>query len=104
MHPILEKEFRNLKVLADEKEVPLAIIETTKEVVSFVSSGKKLVCLVLVEDKIHNMLTCFKVNINKWSWAENEGFDLEQGIPDDLVSEILIKFNTPQEYLGYLGL
>ena len=102
MHPALKKEFENLKALYPGSS--LAIIETQLENVVFVSSGDKLVCLVIEETEIHNMLSCFKVNLKKWEWAEQEGFSLEDGIPDELVSEILIKIQTPSEYLKYLNL
>jgi len=104
MHQALRREFKNLKTLSDKKSVPLAIIETKVEYIAFVSSGERLVCLAIEEGEIHNMLSCFKVNLKKWKWAEEEGFSLENGIPDDLISEILIKFNTPNRYLDYLGL
>ena len=91
MHQALRREFKNLKTLSDKKSVPLAIIETKVEYIAFVSSGERLVCLAIEEGEIHNMLSCFKVNLKKWEWAEKEGFSLENGIPDDLISEILIK-------------
>lgn len=104
MHQALREEFENLKTLSNQKDASLALIETKVENIIFVSSGERLVCLALEEGKIHNMLSCFKVNLKKWEWAEEEGFNLEDGIPDDLISEILIKFNTPDEYLNYLEL
>ena len=104
MHKALKREFENLKTLSQEKDTPLSIIETKLDNVVFVSSGKRLVCLAVEEGKIHNMLSCFKVNINKWNWAEEEGFSLEDGLPEKLIDEILIKFNTPSEYLNYLDL
>jgi hypothetical protein len=104
MHQALRKEFDNLRDLALKKGVPLALIETQLEHVTFISSGKKLVCLVIEEGRVHNTLTCFKVNKNKWAWAESEGFSLKDGIPDDIANEILIKFKTAEEYLIYLGL
>ena len=104
MHQALRRELKNLKALSDKKSVPLAIIETKVEYIAFVSSGERLGCLAIEEGEIHNMLSCFKVNLKKWEWAEKEGFSLENGIPDDLISEILIKFNTPNRYLDYLGL
>jgi hypothetical protein len=104
MHQALRQEFNNLKVLAQKKSVPLSIIETQLDHVVFISSEKKLVCLVIEENEIHNMLTCFKVNKKKWQWAEDEGFVLSEGLPDNLAHEILVKFKTPQEYLNYLGL
>jgi hypothetical protein len=102
MHPVLRKEFENLKALS--KNSPLAIIETQMENAAFVSNGDRLVCLVVEEAKIHNMLSCFRVNLKKWKWAEEEGFNLEDGIPADLGREILIKFQSPAEYLNYLNL
>jgi hypothetical protein len=103
MHSALRKEFENLKSLSQEEGSPLAIIETKMENAVFVSNGEKLVCLVVEETKIHNVLTCFKVNLKKWEWAADEGFTMEDGIPKELADEILIKFQTPSEYLGYLG-
>jgi len=100
----LKKELKNLKSLSLEKGVSLAFVETNLENVVFVSSGKRLVCLAVEEGKIHNMLSCFKVNLKKWEWATEEGFSAEEGIPDNLAAEILIKFNTPDKYLGYLNL
>ena len=102
MHPALRKEFENLKSLSQEEHSPLAIIETKMENAVFISNGKKLVCLVIEETKIHNMLSCFKVNLKKWEWAEKEGFKIEEGIPKKLADEILIKFQAPSEYLDYL--
>ena len=104
MHQALRKEFDSLKALALRKGTSLALIETQLEHVVFISSDKKIVCLVIEEGRIHNTLTCFKVNMNKWAWAESEGFSLKNGIPNDIASEILIKFKTADEYLGYLGL
>jgi hypothetical protein len=103
MHSALRKELENLKSLSQEEGSPLAIIETKMENAVFVSNGEKLVCLVVEETKIHNVLTCFKVNLKKWEWAADEGFTMEDGIPKELADEILIKFQTPSEYLGYLG-
>jgi hypothetical protein len=102
MHPALMKEFKNLKALSEDS--PIAIIETQLENVAFISNGDKLICLVIEETKIHNILSCFKVDLKKWEWAEQEGFNLADGIPDDLGKEILIKFQTPSEYLSYLNL
>tara|TARA_Y100000593_G_C4299648_1_gene332657 strand:+ start:1641 stop:1955 length:315 start_codon:yes stop_codon:yes gene_type:complete len=104
MHPVLAKEFQNLKVLSDKNNGSLALIETQREDIIFISNGKKLVCLAIKETEIHNVLSCFRVNLEKWQWAEDEGFELENGLPDDLISEILIKFQTPGEYLRYLNL
>jgi len=104
MHSALRKEFENLKSLSQEEGSPLAIIETKMENAVFISNGEKLVCLVIEETKIHNVLSCFKVNLKKWEWAENEGFTIEDGLPKKLADEILIKFQTPSEYLNYLGL
>ena len=104
MHQALRNEFENLKALSESKDVSLALIETQLEHVIFVSSNGLLVCLALEEGKIHNMLSCFKVNLDRWKWAEAEGFSIEEGIPDDLAAEILTKFNTPNEYLNYLNL
>ena len=104
MHQALRKEFENLKVLAHSKDVPLSLMETQKENVIFVSSGERLVCLAIEEGKIHNMLSCFRVNLKKWEWAEAEGFSLIDGLPQNLINEILIKFHTPDEYLNYLNL
>ena len=104
MHNALRKEFKNLKILSQEKNVPLALIETKLENIIFISSGKRIVCLALEEGKIHNVLSCFRVDLNKWVWAEKEGFSIEKGIPEILTNEILIKFHTSDEYLDYLGL
>ena len=104
MHQALRKEFENLKALSQDKDEPLALIETKMENAVFISNGKKLICLVIEETKIHNMLSCFKVNLKKWEWAENEGFKIENGIPKKLANEILVKFDTPSEYLDYLNL
>ena len=104
MHPALRKEFENLKTLSEQKGVSLTLMETQLENVVFISSDERLVCLALEEGKIHNMLSCFKVNLDRWKWAEEEGFSIKEGIPDDLAAEILIKFNTPDEYLNYLNL
>ena len=104
MHQALKNEFSNLKELALKKDVPLALVETQLENIAFISSGKRLVCLAVIEDEIHNMLSCYRVNVNKWAWAENEGFDLSEGIPKDITDEILVRFKTPTEYLEYLKL
>ena len=104
MHQALRREFKNLKKLSNEKGVSIALMESQVDHVVFISSGKKLVCLAIQEGKIHNMLNCFKVNLEKWKWAEEEGFSLEDGIPNELAKEILIRINTPDEYLSYLGL
>ncbi len=103
MHQALRLEFENLKALADKRGATINIMESNLENVVFVSSGEKLVCLTIQEDEIHNILTCFKVNLNKWKWAEDEGFTVKN-LPQGLQSEILIKLRTPSEYLGYLGL
>ena len=102
MHQALRKEFENLKSLPQKESSSLAVIETKMENAVFISNGEKLVCLVIEETKIHNILSCFKVNLKKWEWAENEGFKIENGIPKKLAAEILVKFNTPSEYLDYL--
>ena len=104
MHPALRKEFENLKSLPQKESSSLAIMETKMENAVFISNGEKLVCLVVEETKIHNMLSCFKVNLKKWEWAEDEGFKIEDGIPKKLANEILVKFNAPSEYLDYLNL
>jgi len=104
MHQALKREFKNLKTLSQKKDIPLSLIETNLENVVFVSSGRRLICLAVEEGKIHNMLSCFKVDLSKWKWAEEEGFSLEDGLPEELIGEILIKFNTPSEYLDYLNI
>ena len=102
MHPALRQEFKNLKALADKKEKIINLMESNLDQVIFVSSGKKMVCLVLIEEEIHNVLTCFKVDLNKWKWAEDEGYSIKT-LPKDLQNQILIKFQSPTEYLNYLG-
>lgn len=104
MHQALRKEFENLKTLSHKKNESLAIIETQMENAVFISNGKRLVCLAIEETEIHNLLSCFKVDLKKWEWAKEEGFSVEAGIPDDLAKEILIKLQTPSEYLRYLNL
>ena len=104
MHKALRKEFENLKILSQKNNVSLSLIETQREDIAFISNGKRMVCLAIQETEIHNVLSCFRVDLDKWRWAENEGFKLENGLPDELVSEILIKFQTPGEYLKYLNL
>ena len=104
MHAALRKEFKNLKALAIKRNISVSLIETQIENVAFVSSGKKIVCLAIEEGEIHNMLNVFKVNLKKWAWAESEGFKLEDGLPADITEEILVKLQTPTEYLRYLGL
>ena len=104
MHQALRKEFENLKHLSQGSNTPLSLIETKREDIVFISNGKRLVCLAIQETKIHNILSCFRVNIKKWKWAEDEGFELENGLPDELIGEILVKFQTPGEYLRYLNL
>lgn len=104
MHEALRKEFENLKVLSQKNNTPLSLIEAQREDIAFISNGKRMVCLVVQETEIHNVLSCFKVDLSKWGWAESEGFELEDGLPDELISEILIKLQTPSEYLRYLNL
>ena len=104
MHQAVRKEFQNLKALSQKNGISLSLVETQRENIAFVSNGKRIVCLAIEETEIHNILSCFKVNLKKWKWAESEGFKLEDGIPDELISEILIKFQTPSEYLKYLNL
>ena len=103
MHPALRQEFENLKKLADKKGKILGLMESNLEQLIFISSDKKMVCLVVLEEEIHNLLTCFKVDLNKWKWAEDEGYTIKT-LPKDLQNEILIKFESPNEYLRYLGL
>ena len=104
MHQALRKEFENLKTLSHKKNQSLAMIETQMENAVFISNGERLVCLAIEETEIHNVLSCFKVNLKKWEWAEKEGFSIKAGIPNDLAKEILIKLQTPSEYLKYLNL
>ena len=103
MHQALRKEFENLKIIAEKRGISLVLMETQLENVVFISSGEKIVCLVILEEEIHNLLACYKVDLNKWKWAQDEGFEIKD-IPECLSKEILIKFHTPSEYLGYLGL
>ena len=103
MHPALKKEYENLKELAKRKNKSIVLMETQLENVVFISSNEKLACLVIVEEEIHNLLTCFKVDLNKWKYAHDEGFGSEN-IPNNLAKEILIKLNSPTEYLKYLGI
>ena len=49
MHPVLQKEIKNLKKLAKKKDQPLSFIETHIDEVMFVSNGKKTVCVILKE-------------------------------------------------------
>ena len=85
------------------KDVILSFLETSLEEVAFVSSGKRLVCLVLKEGKVHYTLTCYKVDLRKWKWAEQEGFDSEEEF-GKVVDQILEQFKTPEQYLKYLKL
>tara|TARA_B100000959_G_C14964027_1_gene616976 strand:- start:1726 stop:2037 length:312 start_codon:yes stop_codon:yes gene_type:complete len=103
MHSILKKELKNLKSLAVEKDVVLSFLETSLEEVAFVCSGKRLVCLVLKEGKVHYSLTCYKVNLKKWKWAEQEGFETEEQL-GEVIDQILEQFKTPDQYLKYLKL
>ena len=103
MHPVLQKEIKNLKKLAKEKDEPLSFTETHIDEVVFVSNGKKTVCVILKEDEIHNMLCCYKVDWKKWVWAQQEGFDTEEHFPE-IMNEVLDQFSTPKEYLSYLNL
>lgn len=103
MHQALRKEFENLKIMAEKRDIPMVLMETQLENVVFVSSGEKIVCLLIIEEEIHDLLSCYKVDLNKWKWAQDEGFKIKD-IPECLSKEILIKFHTPSEYLRHLGL
>jgi hypothetical protein len=103
MHPVLQREIKNLKKLAKKKDEPLSFIETHIDEVMFVSNGKKTVCVILKEDEIHNMLCCYKVDWKKWVWAQKEGFDTEEHFPE-IMNEVLDQFANPEEYLSYLNL
>jgi len=103
MHPILKREVNNLKKIAKEKGESLSFMETHVEEVIFISNGKKIVCVILKENEIHNMLCCYKVNFKKWNWAQKEGFDTDEHFPK-IMNEVLDQFATPEEYLSYLNL
>ena len=103
MHQALRREFENLKIIAQKRGISLALMETQLENVIFVSSGEKVVCLVILEEEIHNLLACYKVDLRKWKWAQDEGFKIKD-IPECLSKEILVKLNAPSEYLRHLGL
>ena len=101
MHQVLEKEVNNLKKLAKKKGENLSFLETHIEEVIFISNEKRVVCVVLQEDEIHNTLCCYKVDFKKWKWAEQEGFNTQEHFPK-IMNEVMEQLRSQEEYLSYL--
>ncbi|MAH50826.1 hypothetical protein CMI37_33720 [Candidatus Pacearchaeota archaeon] len=63
---------------------------------TFVIANKKTEKAILVGKDADSKIKCYSVNINKWMWAENEGFSTDE-IVDKLFNEIFkkIKIKNP---------
>lgn len=104
MHPLLEKEFDELEALAFTKGIVVELIETELEEVIFVISEGKMICLTIVKSEEQDFFICYKVDINKLLWAEEEGFRTEDGFILGIEKEILNLFKSRTAYLKYLNL
>jgi hypothetical protein len=83
-------------------------LESSGEVVK-VKSSKEHDCFIMASGRLNKAviigiafetLTAFKINIQRWSWAEAEGFTLDD-IVDKLGSEIFEKID-PNSVVAYM--
>ena len=72
------------------------ICERTLNVSTFVLANKRTEKAILLGEDREKTIKCYSININKWLWAENEGFSKDE-IVNDLYDEIfkIIKIKNP---------
>ena len=98
----LEKEITRLKKDAQNLGFVLSVTKTVDEdsYVLINKSAEKAVLIGMTTVNSQRRATAYKINVNKWRWAEAEGFTRDQ-IIDDLGSEIFSSINISYiaEYL-----
>ncbi len=98
----LEKEITRLKKDAQNLGFVLSATKTVDEdsYVLINKSAEKAVLIGMTTVNSQRRVTAYKINVNKWRWAEAEGFTRDQ-IIDDLGSEIFSSINISYiaEYL-----
>ena len=102
VHPTLTKEVLKIKHKAETKNLSFTNYPYGLENVALISVGSRPVIIVLMEDKSSSVIYPFKVDMKRWSWAEEEGFKVDS-LPEDLAKEILVQLTYP-ELLTYLNL
>lgn len=104
MHSVLKTEFDELEALAFKKDIDIELLKTEIEEVVFILSEGKMICLTVVKSEEQDFFICYKVDINKLVWAEQEGFRTGDGFILGIEKEILHLFKSRTAYLKYLNL
>ena len=104
MRTILKKEFNEIEAVAIEKGIAVRLLETELEEVIFVVSEGKTICLTSFKSEERELFVCYKVDINKLLWAEEEGFRTADGFILGVEKEILHLFESRRAYFKYLNL
>lgn len=102
MNILLENELKEIELKARERIADVTFIKTKFKNIVFVFNEDLLTCLIVLEKNGQHKLCYYKVNMNKWNWALQEGFDSVETFPQ-IAKEVLTRFRSSAEHLAYLG-
>ena len=104
VHPTLTKEVLKIKHKAETKNLSFTNYPYGLENVALISVGSRPVILVLMEDKSSSVIYPFKVDMKRWSWAEEEGFSREDIWKDKKLQEMIFLPTTRKNLYKHLGI
>jgi len=79
--------------------------KTKGEKHSYVVANRASQKAILIGRRTSGEISCYKINMKKWIWAESEGFSRDD-IVDKFFKDIFIEFkiNEPEAYSGMGGI
>ena len=98
MKPLLRTKL-NVIVNGLKSSGEIVNVRTSADNDCFIIASGKLNKAVMIGISFDTLIA-FKMNIQKWLWAEAEGFDIDQMV-DNFASEIFEKMN-PDEVIDYM--
>jgi len=98
----LENEVNKIKAKAKKKNLGFALVESRSEKMAVVVVNGVPAALLMFVGKDENMILHLKVNLSKWLWAYEEGFE-GQEVFENLGEEIFT-LTSETNLLKYLKL
>jgi hypothetical protein len=104
-HPLLERKLLRLEKLAGDSDEKI-IFNFTTGGMGLIAANKSrgyagILCVSDVTD-IHTKIHSYDVNVNKWIWAEEEGFSRDQIVSDPLLKNEIFKRTSFLKFLEKL--
>ena len=100
----LLKEIKKIEDLAKKKGVQLLHSSTKNPSAALVYNEKAISILIIKENVDHFLITPYIVDVNKWSWAESEGFSRDQIWEDMRLQNMIFYPVVRKEMYKHLGI